>query len=130
MSRALFILRDLERVVKNLDEALALPKNPITRDSAILRFELAFEVSWKAIQIFALNEGFEVNSPRQAFERAFAMKWISDEVLWSEILKERNLAVHLYRESLADGLYEKLPAMTSGFRELLLALQKTMQGSS
>jgi nucleotidyltransferase substrate binding protein (TIGR01987 family) len=123
MNRADAILRDLEKVVFKLDEALAAPKTDFSRDSAILRFELAFEVSWKAIQKFATEQGLEVSSPRQAFERAFQLGWISDEVLWQEILVQRNLAVHIYREPLAENLYQQLGNFLVGFQELLKNLK-------
>jgi nucleotidyltransferase substrate binding protein (TIGR01987 family) len=121
------VLRDLENVVSKLEEALNAPKSDLTRDSAILRFELAFEVSWKAIQKFALAEGFEVNSPRQAFERAFQLGWITDEVLWKEILSQRNMAVHIYREPLAEVLYKQLGNFLTGFKELLKNFKEKQQ---
>ncbi len=65
-------LKDLARIICRLRESLALPPDSVARDSAILRFELAFEVGCKTVQQFAREQGFEVNSPRQAFERAFS----------------------------------------------------------
>jgi nucleotidyltransferase substrate binding protein (TIGR01987 family) len=123
MNRTDAVLRDLESVVSKLEAALNAPKSDLTRDSAILRFELAFEVSWKAIQKFALAEGFEVNSPRQAFERAFQLGWISDEVLWKQVLLQRNAAIHIYREPLAEALYGQLRSFLGGFKELLKHLK-------
>ena len=35
-----------------LDEALAMPKNPIVRDSAIQRFEISFELCWKFLKAY------------------------------------------------------------------------------
>ena len=37
---------------ERLEEALSLPKSPVVRDSAIKRFELCFELSWKVVQSF------------------------------------------------------------------------------
>jgi len=118
------LLRDLEQVVSKLEAVLNAPQSDLTRDSAILRFELAFEVSWKTIQKFARAEGLEASSPRQAFERAFQLGWISDEVLWQEILLQRNLAVHIYREPLAEALYQQLGNFLGGFKELLKNLKE------
>jgi nucleotidyltransferase substrate binding protein (TIGR01987 family) len=127
MNRTDAVLHDLEGILSKLEEALNAPKSDLARDSAILRFELAFEVSWKAIQKFALAEGFDVNSPRQAFERAFQLGWISDEVLWKEILLQRNMAVHIYREPLAEALYNQLQSFLNGFKELLKNLKEKQQ---
>ncbi len=101
-----------------LKEALGLQKSAITRDSAILRFELAFETAWKACQTLARAQGFEVNSPKQAFEAAFRLGWITDEIIWDDILKKRNLAVHTYQESLAESLYGRLKDFLPAFEEL------------
>jgi nucleotidyltransferase substrate binding protein (TIGR01987 family) len=122
MNRPDAILRDLQNIVFKLEEALVAPKTDLSRDSAILRFELAFEISWKAIQKFASAEGLEVSSPRQAFERAFQLGWISDEVLWREILLQRNAAIHIYREPLAENLFKQLGSFLIGFKELLANL--------
>jgi nucleotidyltransferase substrate binding protein (TIGR01987 family) len=116
-------IEDLERVILRLREALALPVESVVRDSAILRFELAFEVAWKTVQFFARQQGFEVSSPRQAFERAFLLGWITDEVLWQKMLAARNMAVHVYREELAEQLYESLPGFLRGFEELGRSLE-------
>lgn len=110
---------DLERVVVRLREVLALPVDSVVRDSAILRFEMAFEVGWKAAQAAARCQGLEASSPRQAFQRAFSLGWVTDEVLWKDLLDSRNLAVHVYHEALADRLYAELPRFLAGFEELL-----------
>ena len=62
---------DLDSVVTRLSESLSLPTDGIVRDSAILRFELAYEAGWKCIQAFLREEGVEAASPRQAFAGAF-----------------------------------------------------------
>jgi len=51
------ILENFARAIKKLDEVLAVPKDEISRDSAIKRFELCFDLVWKSIknQIQALN---------------------------------------------------------------------------
>jgi hypothetical protein len=41
---------DFEKAVTRLDQALALPKDPIVRDSAIQRFEISFEPCWRFLK--------------------------------------------------------------------------------
>ena len=48
------------------------------------------------------DQGSEVNSPRQAFKAAFKLGWIKDELMWDQIIRERNLAVHTYSQELAE----------------------------
>lgn len=94
------------------------PKNDIVRDSAILRFELTFEVAWKLIQASGREEGLDIKSPRQAFQEAFSLGWIDDEEIWFEIIKARNMATHVYRQKLAEELYSRLDSFYQAFERL------------
>ena len=61
---------DLEAIVGRWREALAawqLTGSDRDRDSAILRFALAYEVAWKHLQWLVREQGLESNGPRQAF---------------------------------------------------------------
>ena len=42
---------------------------------------------------------------------------------WKEILEDRNLVVHVYREDLADALFERLPTYRDQFTQLVEALR-------
>jgi len=107
-----------QTALQRLMEALELPPNPIHRDSAILRFELVFETAWKLCQTLAREQGFEANSPKAAFQAGFKAGWITEEVLWNEILLWRNQAIHVYQEALAERLYQQLPQFAAAFRQL------------
>jgi nucleotidyltransferase substrate binding protein (TIGR01987 family) len=104
MDRKDKLKQDFKNILDRWKEALEQSETELARDASILRFELAFEVGWKYIQLLAREEGYEVNSPRQAFQQAFSMGWISDEVIWVDILKARNTATHVYREEYAKEL--------------------------
>ena len=114
---------DLESIVGRWGEALeAWRATGSDRDSAILRFEVAFEVVGKHLQSLTREEGFDSNGPRQAFENAFRLGWIEDEVLWSDAIKARNTAIHVYRESIARELAGELERLLAGFQSLLRKL--------
>ena len=121
--RTLQAFRDFDSVVTRLSESLSLPTDGIVRDSAILRFKLFYEAGWKCVQAFLREEGVEAASPRQAFAGAFRLGWVKDEVIWKEILEDRNLAVHVYREALADALFERIPTYRDQFIQLVEALR-------
>jgi len=121
--RTLQAFRDFDSVVTRLSESLSLPTDGIVRDSAILRFKLSYEAGWKCVQAFLREEGVEAASPRQAFAGAFRLGWVKDEVIWKEILEDRNLAVHVYREALADALFERIPTYRDQFIQLVEALR-------
>ena len=116
---------DLERIVAHWAEALAAMQAGGTdrdRDSAILRFELAYEVAWKLLQRMARLQGLEAAGPRQAFSQAFRLGWIDDETAWFDIITARNLAVHVYREATATALAAELPRHLTAFQQLLAKL--------
>jgi len=118
--------KDFDDILSRWGEVLEQPENDVVRDSAILRFELTFEVAWKLVQLLAREHGYEVNSPRQAFQRAFAMGWITDEEVWADIIRARNTAVHVYRQEYAEALYLELGKFYAAFRELHRALASEM----
>jgi nucleotidyltransferase substrate binding protein (TIGR01987 family) len=109
---------DFKNILDRWGHVLTLPVDDVVRDSAILRFELTFEVAWKLVQRVVREQGFEVNSPRQAFQRAFVMGWITDEEVWADIIQARNTAVHVYRQEYAEALYQELNRYDQAFREL------------
>jgi nucleotidyltransferase substrate binding protein (TIGR01987 family) len=113
-------LADLRNILKKWEQALNAPddKAGLRRDSSILRFELAFEVCWKCLQTVSRDQGFESRGPRQSIENAFRLGLIDDETVWYEILKSRNLAIHVYREEWAEELYSKLNTFYSAFDKL------------
>jgi nucleotidyltransferase substrate binding protein (TIGR01987 family) len=112
-----------QTALQRLMEALELQPNAIHRDSAILRFELVFETAWRLCQTLAHEQGFAANSPKAAFQAAFKAGWITEEVLWNDILLWRNQAVHVYQEALAERLYEQLPQFVAAFRQLEQSVQ-------
>lgn len=114
-------LEDFDRILEQFGEVMQIPateRNDRDRDSAILRFELCFEVCWKLLQRLVRAEGFESNGPRSAFERGYALGWIDDEAIWDDIIKDRNTAVHVYREDWAQALFDRLPNYLAAFRAL------------
>ena len=114
---------DFEAVLGRLDEALTLPKDAIVRDSAIQRFEIAFELCWKTLKAF-LEEAHNASctSPQTCFREAFKQGIIENDPFWLDVAKLRNYTVHTYDETLADYVYERLPDALTRFRTVLAAM--------
>lgn len=55
-------------------------------------------------------EGIETKSPRETLKQAYQMKWIDDEQLWLNMLRDRNETSHIYDEEKALEIYKKIKA--------------------
>ena len=121
------ILDDFAKAIDGLDEVLVLKKTEIHRDSAIKRFEICFDLAWKAVKIFAKEQGVECYSPRSCFKTAFQLKLIDHNEKWLKIIDDRNLTTHLYKKEYAEQVYCRLKGELILFKKLLSCL-KTKKG--
>ncbi|SMN12647.1 Nucleotidyltransferase [Bathymodiolus heckerae thiotrophic gill symbiont] len=98
-------------------------KTDIVWDSAIKRYEICYELSWKSIQEQLKNEGLEVcNSPKNCFKQAFKLGLIEEEEMFADMVQNRNLTTHTYNEDLADKIYAQL----EGYLQILTNLAKNI----
>ena len=122
MTKAQSLRKDFERAIARLDEALALPKDPIVRDSAIQRFEISFELCWKFLKAHLEEQHNAVcTSPRTCFRAAFRHGVIDNDPFWIDLTVLRNYTVHTYNEQLADYVYARLAEAARRFRTVLVA---------
>lgn len=121
----MYSFQDFQKAIGKLDKVLKEKKTEITRDSAIKRFEICFDLAWKAIKIHAQKEGLECYSPRTCFKIAFQLKLIAYDELWLKMVDDRNSTAHLYGENLADIVYKNLPAYLLLFKKLALNLSSS-----
>jgi nucleotidyltransferase substrate binding protein (TIGR01987 family) len=116
---------DFEKAVARLDEVLALPKDPIVRDSAIQRFEISFELCWKFLKAYLEEEhNASCTSPRTCFRAAFRHGVIGDDPFWIDVTVLRNYTVHTYNEQLAEYVYSRLAETARRFRAVLGATEQ------
>lgn len=124
MNKTQVSLKQYKKGVLRLAEILEKEKNEVHRDSAIKRFELCFDLSWKLLKDFLKEErGISCRSPKDCFRQAFHHKIIEINPEWLRMTDQRNAAVHTYNEQLADGLYKEL----SDFLKLFQGLQKSIE---
>lgn len=111
---------DFAKALARLQEALALPKNDIVRDSAIQRFEMSFELCWRFLKAYLEEEhNAACTSPRTCFRAAFKAGVIASDPFWIELTVLRNYTVHTYNEERADYVYSRLPETVGRFRTVL-----------
>ena len=94
--------KELEKALAALEKALKEPKNDITRDATIQRFEFCVELVWKTAKK-AL--GTTSTAPRTVVREMASQGWIPDPQAWFGYLEARNLSSHTYREDLAEKVY-------------------------
>ena len=65
------------------------------------KFELLFDQSWKALQVFLVEYhgvvSFTKGSPRDVLKKAAELEIIADDA-WLDMLLERNRGTHVYKE--------------------------------
>lgn len=119
MNKLTSVKKQYDKALLRLEEILKKKKNEIIRDSAIKRFEIVFDLSWKLIKIFLEEEkGISCFSPKDCFREAFRQGLINYDEIWLKMSDWRNLAVHTYSEKFAESLYKKLPKVLKYFKDL------------
>jgi nucleotidyltransferase substrate binding protein (TIGR01987 family) len=99
---------DLSEALDKFEEVLhvSTQENPFMVEATIQTFEYTYELYWKVLKIICTEAGYEVLSPRQAFEQAYALELIEQERIWIEIMKTRNLTSHTYQRVVAHEIYD------------------------
>ncbi len=123
MKKSESLREDFAAAIGRLEQALALPKDDIVRDSAIQRFEISFELCWKHLKAFLEEEhNTTCTSPRTCFRAAFKNGVLDNDPFWIDLTALRNYTVHTYSENLADYVYARLPEAARRFRMVLDAI--------
>lgn len=122
------VWEDFQKALSRFEVILKENKTEIVCDSAIKRFELIFDLAWKAVKAF-LEEYHNTTcvSPQTCFREAFSKGLIDYDDYWIEIAKLRNRTVHTYSEPLADEIYSTLPKVLTYFQKLAAALEKSKE---
>ncbi|MGE4214308.1 MAG: nucleotidyltransferase substrate binding protein [Anaerotignaceae bacterium] len=102
------------KAVIRLNEAIAVynanQNNTVIRDGVIQRFEFTFELSWKAIKEYLIDQGMkkELQFPKQVLKTAYESYVISDEKIWLEMVDARNATSHIYDDNAAGKIAENI----------------------
>lgn len=100
--------------VSRLSEALAeyakYPESTVIRDGVIQRFEFTFELSWKSLKEYMVDQGASIDAvfSKQVFKAAYAAGIISDEQVWLDMLSSRNVTSHVYDDSQAAQVVQSI----------------------
>lgn len=119
-------LEQLGRAIDRLEEVLQVPEDQTSyvKDASIQRFEFVFELFWKCLKKICFFEGFEVNSPRSSFKKAFSLNLLQEESLWLQMIEDRNRTSHTYQEELAEEIYHRIGNYLPLIKETYILLKR------
>jgi nucleotidyltransferase substrate binding protein (TIGR01987 family) len=127
--RLQYAVKRLSDAYERLMEAVNERETSLSIDGTIQRFEFTFEQAWKTIQKFIRYEGFDCNTPRECLRKAYSAGLIDDEDIWLDMLDDRNITSHVYNETLAKGIYDRIKGLyLKEFETLRDFLSKRLEG--
>lgn len=98
------------------------------RSGVINKFNLTFELAWKAVREVLEIHGvsnFKTGSPREILKTAYQFNFLSDEKVWLDMLKSRNTIAHVYDETaaleLTNAIFDNYMAALVNLREKIAA---------
>ena len=82
--------------------------NQLIEAGLIQNFEFCTELAWKTLKVFLEEKNFVVKSPRDAFKIAFQNGIIKNGEIWLQALDDRNLLSHVYDETQAQNVTQRI----------------------
>ena len=97
----------------------------LEKDGVIKRFEFTFELAWKTLQDKFYDEGYlGIKGPKPEIKQAFNNGIVKDGQLWIDMVTDRNNSTHLYDESAAVHIFDRIQSIYFQlFQELKSALE-------
>lgn len=115
------------KALLQLETALQLKDfSVLERDGVLKRFEFTFELAWKTLQDKLYEEGYvDIKGPKPVIRQAFHDGIIKNGQSWIDMLSDRNNSTHLYDESTARHIFDRIQTDNFKlFQDLKLHLQK------
>ena len=123
---------DCLKVLEKSDKEMAA-QNEIYRMGVIGQFNLTFELAWKALKemlsLYGVAEA-ATGSPREIFKAAYGLGWLTEDKVWLAMLKNRNVAIHVYDEEKAQAVLKSIFEEYIGALQLLRDKLRERQGSA
>lgn len=118
-------LGNLRKAVDKLEQALQIPRDrELVVEGTIKRFETVVELVWKTLKRGLKYEGIHPNSPRETMVEGFAAGWLSDGIVWQDLLDHRNKSSHEYLDDdFIDEYYDEIGELFTPIKDLLEFLE-------
>jgi nucleotidyltransferase substrate binding protein (TIGR01987 family) len=118
-----------KKALATLEEILGQIKTEIIRDATIQRFEYSFELFWKMLKEYlAEEEGIEAYSPKSTFRKLKGVNFLSEKELLTcfQMTDDRNALSHLYGESRANEVYERIKTYLRIMKEAMQKIESRL----
>jgi nucleotidyltransferase substrate binding protein (TIGR01987 family) len=108
------------RALRNLERSLATPfTEPRDYSGAIKDFEMTYELSWKSLKSLLRSQGHDTQGAKDVFSKAYQLSLIDDDAVWIQMIEDRNMTAHVYDESEARQILDRVRALyLSAFKKL------------
>jgi len=120
-------LKQAQKALITLEEALNADFSLFVQDAAIQRFEYTVEAVWKLLQAFLKeSEGLICASPKAALRDAKKVGLLNDSETERalEMIDDRNLTSHMYHAEIAKTLFKRLAAYSELMKHVLERIEK------
>jgi nucleotidyltransferase substrate binding protein (TIGR01987 family) len=103
-------LKSYSKALLQLESALQQKQfSVLEKDGVIKRFEFTFELAWKTLQDKLYDQGYlSTKGPEPVIKQAFNNGIITDGQAWIDMLTDRNNPTHLYDESAAVSIFDRI----------------------
>jgi nucleotidyltransferase substrate binding protein (TIGR01987 family) len=103
-------LKSYSKALLQLESALQQKQfSALEKDGVIKRFEFTFELASKTLQDKLYDEGYlTTKGPKPVIKQAFNNGMITDGQAWMDMLTDRNNSTHLYDESTAVSIFDRI----------------------
>lgn len=103
-------LKAITRLSEAVTEYNSNGENTVIRDGLIQRFEFTFELSWKAMKEYMIDQGVkdDLTFPKQVLKSAYENHMIDNQEIWLDMLKSRNNTSHIYDDKIAEEISKNI----------------------
>jgi len=115
---------NFKKAYTHLEEAVLISSPDFIQQAGIIQiFEYTFELGWKTLKDYLLQEGLTPKTPRDTLKMAFQSDLISNGTDWLDALDKRNLLAHTYDDDMAAHALELI---VKKYKPLLDELHTTL----
>jgi nucleotidyltransferase substrate binding protein (TIGR01987 family) len=130
-------LNDLEAALSNLHDALTLEPSLFPelvadniKSGQIQKFEFTVELLWKTVQVFLFEvDGVDVITPKSVAKEFVEAGYCDYEAyeLFIRAINDRNHLSHIYRQEMAESIWNYLPEYLSMVEQIVCAMRSVEQ---